>query len=689
MSDSSESKPPAFPRKRPVRALRPEDAHDLIITPGGLRPRSRVHVLEPGQHVDTTSGRIRIIDDATGEVVKDLGESEPTEAEEGLAGGAIEGLKASIPALADVGWIENSQWRNGGVDPIIYFSTTWVVPPEPASQDNQTVYLFNAVQPDNAAHIIQPVLQWGSSNAGGGNYWSISNWYADGQFGASTAKSPTKVNPGDVLIGIITCTAKTVTASGTTYTYQSSFVGHPEVDLVYTTSELMTWAYETLEAYGPYDSTTKNFDPLSQCGDYPPVPFTTMYDIEIKTGTPGSAGTDAAIVWTPVTNFNSCGQICTVGSNNSPGGFVNLFYRTHPWFLIHPEIKMQPGAAVTALWRSNQTHLDLFATGTDGAVWSTWWEGASGWQPWFLIHPEIKMQPGATVTALWRSNETHLDLFVTGTDGAVWSTWWEGAPGWQPWFLIHPEIKMQVGATVTALWRSNDAHLDLFVTGTDGAVWSTWWEGTPGWQSWFLIHPEIKMQPGATLSALWRSDDTHLDLFATGTDGAVWSTWWEGAPGWQPWFLIHPEIKMQVGATVTALWRSNQTHLDLFVTGTDGAVWSTWWEGPTGWQPWFLIHPEIKMQPGATVTALWRSNDAHLDLFVTGTDGAVWSTWWEGPTGWQSWFLIWDPIWNNIRMRPGVPISALWRSNDTHLDLFTTGTDGAVWSIWWEPAAGW
>ena len=55
-----------------------------------------------------------------------------------------------------------------------------------------------------------------------------------------------------------------------------------------------------------------------------------------------------------------------------------------------------------------------------------------GWQPWFLIHPEVKMRQGATVTALWRSNDTHLDLFATGTDGAVWSTWWEGAHGWQP-----------------------------------------------------------------------------------------------------------------------------------------------------------------------------------------------------------------------------------------------------------------
>jgi len=205
------------------------------------------------------------------------------------------------------------------------------------------------------------------------------------------------------------------------------------------------------------------------------------------------------------------------------------------------------------------------------------------WQPWFSIHSEIKMLPGATVTAVWREPGKHLDLFATGTDGAVWSTFWNDTVRWRPegWLLIHPEIKMLPGATVTAVWREPGKHLDLFVTGTDGAVWSIFWNDTVGWrpEGWLLIHPEIKMLPGATVTALWREPGKHLDLFATGTDGAVWSTWWNDTVGWRPegWLLIHPEIKMLPGATVTALWREPGKHLDLFATGTDGAVWSTFW----------------------------------------------------------------------------------------------------------------
>ncbi|MBV9811641.1 MAG: hypothetical protein JO326_02755, partial [Acetobacteraceae bacterium] len=207
-----------------------------------------------------------------------------------------------------------------------------------------------------------------------------------------------------------------------------------------------------------------------------------------------------------VTAVSSSGAIgCVLNQGGNPlarltgsGPTVTL----HPtagcpdtWFPIGPQVRMQIGAPVSALWRSNDTHLDLFATGNDGAVWSIAYQWPSGWGAWFLPHNEVKMQPGAAVTALWRSNNTHLDLFATGTDGAVWSTWWEAGPGWQPWFQPNSQVKMQPGATVTALWRSNDTHLDLFATGNDGAVWSTWWEAAKGWQPWFLPNNQVKMQP--------------------------------------------------------------------------------------------------------------------------------------------------------------------------------------------------
>lgn len=36
---------------------------------------------------------------------------------------------------------------------------------------------------------------------------------------------------------------------------------------------------------------------------------------------------------------------------------------------------------------------------------------------------------------------------------------------------------------VTAL-VSRPGHIDLFATGGNGGVWTTRWEASPGWQSW-------------------------------------------------------------------------------------------------------------------------------------------------------------------------------------------------------------
>jgi hypothetical protein len=46
----------------------------LVLTPGGWRPKSKVHRVEPGQHIDALGGRLKVVDTATGKIIEDLGE---------------------------------------------------------------------------------------------------------------------------------------------------------------------------------------------------------------------------------------------------------------------------------------------------------------------------------------------------------------------------------------------------------------------------------------------------------------------------------------------------------------------------------------------------------------------------------------------------------------------------------------
>ncbi len=293
---------------------------ELVLTPGGWRPKSKVHRVEHGHHVSGKGGRLQIIETATGKVIKDLGEA--SKQKHNRPGGKARPRAAAAP-LPDVGWIENTGWSNTGSSPIAYFSTTWIVPPAPSSNDGQVVFIFNGLEQSgsgaspNGPFILQPVLQWGPSEAGGGSYWSITNWYVDGPGGTAVYKSLITVNPGDVLQGVMTLTGQ----SGSEYSYLSSFVGYSAADLTVADIDELTWTCETLECYGPSNSS------LTQCSDYPDTLMTAMYDIEVKVGDSVATSTDATISWQAETVYSDCGQNCLIVSDDSPGGAVYLYYK--------------------------------------------------------------------------------------------------------------------------------------------------------------------------------------------------------------------------------------------------------------------------------------------------------------------------------------------------------------------------
>ncbi|KAJ7191320.1 hypothetical protein GGX14DRAFT_600785 [Mycena pura] len=70
-----------------------------------------------------------------------------------------------------------------------------------ATYRGQTVFLFNAIEPATSSTIVQPVLQYGPSNAGGGGYWTVANWYVFN--GNAFFTSPVRVSVGQTLHGKI------------------------------------------------------------------------------------------------------------------------------------------------------------------------------------------------------------------------------------------------------------------------------------------------------------------------------------------------------------------------------------------------------------------------------------------------------------------------------------------------------
>jgi hypothetical protein len=295
----------------PATETKPNEDSDLVLTPGGFRPRSQVHQVPPGHHVSGEGGRLKVVETDTGKVLRDLGEVSTTRHSK-----AEVSTSAEAP-MADSGWIANTGWLNTSGRPISYFSTKWVVPPPPETADGQLLYLFNGLEQGGSGaapfgpYILQPVLQWGLSPDGGGSVWAVANWYVNGPNGAALQSTLVPVNPGDVLQGVMALTGQ----SESGFSYTSEFAGLPAANLAVTDVAELTWACETLECYG-----------LTQCSDYPNTPMTAFYDIEIRLGGGSSGGTEATLNWQVRTYFTDCGQDCVVISNDSPGGVINFYY---------------------------------------------------------------------------------------------------------------------------------------------------------------------------------------------------------------------------------------------------------------------------------------------------------------------------------------------------------------------------
>lgn len=102
---------------------------------------------------------------------------------------------------ADNGWLMYGfiQGKN-----FQFMRSQWNVPNVPTRFDNQLLYLFNGFE--TFYEIVQPVLQFGVSPAGGGAYWSMASWWATNN-GQALHSRLIRVNPGDQIVGMLISTS--------------------------------------------------------------------------------------------------------------------------------------------------------------------------------------------------------------------------------------------------------------------------------------------------------------------------------------------------------------------------------------------------------------------------------------------------------------------------------------------------
>ena len=342
-------------------------------------------------------------------------------------------------------------------------------------------------------------------------------------------------------------------------------------------------------------------------------------------------------------------RFTTLLQNHFPAGAPSGLTTDNPFPLLDPAswggweslggILISPPQVVS--WGPDR--LDVFAQGTDHALWHRWWDGSS-WGGWESLGGVLTSPPSVVS---WGPNR--LDLFALGQDHGLWHRWWDGS-SWGGWESLGGVLTSPPSAVA---WAEN--RLDIFALGQDHGLWHRWWDGS-SWGGWESLGGVLTSPPTAVS---WGPN--RLDIFGVGTDNAVWHRWWDGS-SWGGWESLGGSVFSPVSAVS---WDVNR--LDLFAIGTDNAVWHRWWNG-SAWGGWESLGGSVFSPIGVSS---WAPN--RLDLFAIGTDNAVWHKWWDG-SSWGGWESRGGSVFSPI----GV---SSWAAN--RLDLFAIGTDSAMWHMWW------
>ena len=287
----------------------------------------------------------------------------------------------------------------------------------------------------------------------------------------------------------------------------------------------------------------------------------------------------------------------TLTSNDGSAATIADFFALAGWSTVGGTATSGPAISSWATGR-----LDVFVRGTDLALWHRSWNGAT-WSAWESLGGILTSDPSAV-----SQGANGIDVFVRGTDNAIWHRSLNGS--WWTWWDSLGGIAMSRPAAAT--WGSG--RLDVVVNGTDGALWHRAWDGI-GWASWDSLGGIATSEPTAVAAGIGR-----VNVVVRGTDNGLWHRAWIGG-SWSAWAAVGG-----IATSNPALSSCLAGHLDVFVIGTDGGIWQRGYN-EVGWGAWnrvrglFTIGPAAVCPPGGNTVQLVEvaPDQALIQSTATGT----------------------------------------------------------------------
>jgi hypothetical protein len=311
-------------------------------------------------------------------------------------------------------------------------------------------------------------------------------------------------------------------------------------------------------------------------------------------------------------------------------------------------------AAEPAVSANADGRLEVFAINKAGALETIFQTAPNGgWSGWFSLGGDLEGRPAAV-----QNEDGRIEVFARSPAGSLEHAWQDA-----------PNGKIGSFASLGGSWTSNpavarnhDGRLEAFAVAADGSVHHTS-QTTPNgeWSGWSSLGSAGGglLEPAAILG-----HGGGLYVFATGKDGATFMSH-QDTGGWSAWASLGGDATSDVTVAMNGDGR-----LEIFVRGTDAALWHRWEESPGGaWSGWASLGGSVH-QPFATSDA-----NGQLEVFVAGNgSGPLYRIAQKTPGGgWDSWTGMGGEV-------AGRPVAA--RNKDGRLEVFYRATSGAVEHAW-------
>ncbi len=348
-----------------------------------------------------------------------------------------------------------------------------------------------------------------------------------------------------------------------------------------------------------------------------------------------------------------------------------------------------------AAGRNLDGRLEVFAIGDiggHGTIWHIWQvTPGGGWSDWSLLgtspaHPSFPHPLVTTPITVWRNNDGRLEVFAVGSDGYLWHIW-QLAPnsGWSDW----TSFDALVGQAYT-IGKNLDGRLEIFLVGLDGILYHMN-QSTAGSQQWSR-GASLGLPPNVNqlfCVSVGRNGDGRLEVFAIGSDGALWHIWQNAANGfeWANWASLGMPGTL---LTPFAVGTNQDGRLQVFVCGvidnvsqlltieqiTAGGAWSTWAR--------FVNPSDFDLQADTPPLKVAVNQDGRLEVLIGTLNGEIWHKWQNVASSddWSNWSKRALRPYNNRGL-------ALKRNRDGRLEAFSIFVDGSLVHTWQTTPGRW